>query len=542
MVSRLDFLRQIVNPVTNEYWLQFKEAVQELRKLVSLDEPKYSYFEDINVLGDYLQGKFLGYWRDFRERYGDSIDRLFIKILEKVASSYEEIEGHVRSIIERETGGIECLIKVIDDEGDPLPEAKIKIFCENISAPIAEFSTNVDGEVCLKLKPREKMDLLKITIFHHGYRAVCVPLKDLEKNKTVMLEREVGEVMVKVLGNDWNGYRYIENPIENCEIEVIENRVKFRRDVKIVKERSIVKCKTDKMGFAEFRLPVGEYYFWFWAEDFEFEGVPISVTHEGERIEKIVRLKRKRFDYLTVLLRGEIDDSHKLIKDAKIEIINSSNELVPFRITETSKRQMILKSESSIHFSIYDEYAVRIASPYILKLIEGKGKPPIIEVAFEQSIEVKPPKVSYSKSPIIEVALKAFPYNFDDLMKLSPEEFGKAMKELLKCIGYRDARYRDRPGDEGVDIECYDKSGNKVIVQCKRWRNPVGAEVIDRLGGAIVREGARKGILITTSELTRQARMSILKFNRRFEEDSSGRKIEVYDSIGLKRILRLLKE
>lgn len=520
MVFKLDFLRQIVNPVTNEYWLQFEEAVRELRKLVSLDESKHGYFEDINVLSEYLQGKFLEYWRDFRERYGASIDQIFIKILEKAASSYKEIEGHVRSIIERETKGIERLIKVINDKGDPLSEAKIKILRENMPAPVAEFSTNMNGEVLLKLKLGERADLLKVVISHDGYRSVCLPLKDLEKKRVIMLERGIGEVTIKVLGNNWDGYRHVEEiPIKNCKIEVMEKFVEFRGDVKVERERSIVRYKTDELGCAEFRLPIGEYYFQFWAEDFRFEEVPISITRDGERIEKIVKLKRERFNYLTVLLRGKVDDSHELIKNAKIEIVDPSNELVPFRITDIGKRQIILKSESSIHFSIYDEYAVRIVSPYIPRIIEGRGKP-----------------------PIIEVTLETFPYDFDDLMRLSPEEFSKAMMELLECIGYRSARYLDGPGDEGVDIECYDKNGDKVIVQCKRWKNPVGAEVIDRLVGTIVRERAKKGILITTSDLTKQARISVLRFNRRFEEDGSGRKIEVCDSIELKRILRRLKE
>jgi len=519
VVFKLDFLRQIVNPITNEYWLQFEEVVRELRKLVSSDEPKYSYFENTNILADYLQGKFLEYWRDFRERYGNSVDQIFIRILERAASSYKEIEDHIRNIIECEIREVEYPIKVVDDEGNPLQEAKIKILCENMLAPIAEFSTNVNGEALLKLRPGKMMNLLKVIISHSGYRSLCLPLKDLEKNRIIMLERGIGEVAVKVLGSDWNGYRYIEEiPIESCEIEVIEKSVKFKKGVKIVKESSIVKCRTDKLGYAEFRLPVGEYYFRFWAEDFRFEEVPISVACDGEHIEKIVRLERERFNYLTILLRGEINGFYELIKDAKIEIIDSFNEFVPFQIAEMGERQIILKSESSIHFSVYDKYAVKITSSHISKPIEGRGSP-----------------------PIIEVTLEIFPYNFDDLMKLSPEEFGKAMKELLKYVGYRNIKYRDRPGDEGVDIECYDENGDKVVVQCKRWKNPIGLEVIDRLVGTIVREKAKKGILITTSELTKQARMAVLEFNRRFEENGGGKKIEIYDSIELRRILRQLK-
>ena len=78
--------------------------------------------------------------------------------------------------------------------------------------------------------------------------------------------------------------------------------------------------------------------------------------------------------------------------------------------------------------------------------------------------------------------------------------YGGSRQEAAKAIG--------RSGDEGIDgIIVEDRLGLDVIyVQAKRWEANVGRPEVQRFAGALQGQRARKGILITTSEFSREAR------------------------------------
>jgi restriction system protein len=64
-----------------------------------------------------------------------------------------------------------------------------------------------------------------------------------------------------------------------------------------------------------------------------------------------------------------------------------------------------------------------------------------------------------------------------------------------------------RGGDEGIDgIIKEDRLGlESIYVQAKRWQGTVGRPVIQQFAGALQGQRARKGVLITTSNFTREA-------------------------------------
>lgn len=78
--------------------------------------------------------------------------------------------------------------------------------------------------------------------------------------------------------------------------------------------------------------------------------------------------------------------------------------------------------------------------------------------------------------------------------------YGGTMKEAGKSIG--------KTKDEGIDgIIKEDRLGLDVIyIQAKRWENPVGRPEIQKFVGALAGQGAKKGIFITTSRFTNDAR------------------------------------
>jgi len=102
----------------------------------------------------------------------------------------------------------------------------------------------------------------------------------------------------------------------------------------------------------------------------------------------------------------------------------------------------------------------------------------------------------------------------DKILNLSPAFFERLVVELLVKMGYggsiQDAgRAIGKSGDEGIDGTIKeDKLGLDVIyIQAKRWQpgNVVGRPEIHKFIGALVGQGAKKGIFLTTSSFTKDA-------------------------------------
>jgi len=78
--------------------------------------------------------------------------------------------------------------------------------------------------------------------------------------------------------------------------------------------------------------------------------------------------------------------------------------------------------------------------------------------------------------------------------------YGGSIKEAGKSIG--------KSGDEGIDgIIKEDKLGLDVIyIQAKRWEGVVGRPEIQKFVGALAGQGAKKGVFITTSRFSNDAK------------------------------------
>jgi len=100
------------------------------------------------------------------------------------------------------------------------------------------------------------------------------------------------------------------------------------------------------------------------------------------------------------------------------------------------------------------------------------------------------------------------------LKKSTPSFFERAVVELLVKMGYGGSRADagkaiGKSGDGGIDgIIKEDKLGLDVVyIQAKRWdNNPVGRPDIMQFAGALQAQRANKGIFITTSRFTEDAR------------------------------------
>jgi len=104
----------------------------------------------------------------------------------------------------------------------------------------------------------------------------------------------------------------------------------------------------------------------------------------------------------------------------------------------------------------------------------------------------------------------------DDLLEkikdCSWQFFEMLVKDLLVAMGYGDpydeGRITKGAGDEGIDgVIKEDRLGLDLIcLQAKKWENTVGRPEIQKFAGSIESKRARKGVFITTSSFSQEAR------------------------------------
>ena len=100
-------------------------------------------------------------------------------------------------------------------------------------------------------------------------------------------------------------------------------------------------------------------------------------------------------------------------------------------------------------------------------------------------------------------------FNLKTLQTTNPTEFENIVSALLSKMGFN-ATTTKPSGDSGIDVIAINEKpivGGKYVVQCKRYAtgNNIGEPIIRELFGVMHAENANKGILITTSDFTKQA-------------------------------------
>lgn len=95
----------------------------------------------------------------------------------------------------------------------------------------------------------------------------------------------------------------------------------------------------------------------------------------------------------------------------------------------------------------------------------------------------------------------------------SPAFFERLVLDLMLKMGYggamgSESKISGRPGDEGIDgVIREDRLGLDLIyLQAKRWNTPVGRPEIQKFVGALAGHGVKKGVFITTSFFTQEAK------------------------------------
>ena len=100
---------------------------------------------------------------------------------------------------------------------------------------------------------------------------------------------------------------------------------------------------------------------------------------------------------------------------------------------------------------------------------------------------------------------------------VKPKRFELIVLELLARMGYAgslgSAAHAGQSGDGGIDGILYlDRLQlERVYIQAKRWQGAVGASVVRDFAGAMDGESATKGVILTTSAFTPEARKYVEK-------------------------------
>lgn len=105
----------------------------------------------------------------------------------------------------------------------------------------------------------------------------------------------------------------------------------------------------------------------------------------------------------------------------------------------------------------------------------------------------------------------------DDLLEMifdkDPYYFERLVMDVLTKMGYGNSddnsnTVTKKSGDEGIDgIINQDKLGlDKIYIQAKRWKDNVGRPQLQNFVGALSAKKSSKGIFITTSDFTKEAK------------------------------------
>jgi restriction system protein len=246
-------------------------------------------------------------------------------------------------------------------------------------------------------------------------------------------------------------------------------------------------------------------------------------------------------DYQTLmlpLLRSVADQQEHVVGEVVQELA------VHFRLTPDERRQLLPSGRQAAF-----DNRVRWAKTYLTKagLLEttGRGRfhitkrgldvlsspPDTINIGFlEQfpgfvefrsaSRKVESEDVAELETPeeLLEVSYQNLRASLaqellEQVKKCSPQFFEHLVVDLLVAMGYGGSR-KDagqavgQSGDGGVDgIIKEDKLGLDIVyIQAKRWEGAVGRPIVQAFAGSLEGQRARKGVLITTSQFTADAK------------------------------------
>ncbi len=185
-----------------------------------------------------------------------------------------------------------------------------------------------------------------------------------------------------------------------------------------------------------------------------------------------------------------------------------------FRITERGQ-SVIRENLSRIDLKFlerYAELALFRGDPALEQPTNGDTSTP---VAVQTPREILEASYQFLRRELAQELLER-------IKQKPPVFFERLVVELLVAIGYggslKDAGQAvGRNGDGGIDgVIKEDRLGlDYIYIQAKRWEGTVGRPVVQAFAGALDEQKARKGVMITTSTFSQDARRFVERIERK---------------------------
>jgi restriction system protein len=195
-----------------------------------------------------------------------------------------------------------------------------------------------------------------------------------------------------------------------------------------------------------------------------------------------------------------------------------------FKLTEEEKKELIPNSQQTIFYNRTAAARNELQKQLFIE-IPRKGYFKITASGLDnlkntQQVSIKTIISEQSKTAeeVFGITYQELKHNLaseilQTIKSCSPEFFEKLVVDVLVKMGYGGTRKEagqaiGKSGDEGIDgIINEDRLGLDVIyIQAKRWKDNVGRPEIQKFAGALQGQRARKGVFITTSYFSNEAK------------------------------------
>jgi len=175
-----------------------------------------------------------------------------------------------------------------------------------------------------------------------------------------------------------------------------------------------------------------------------------------------------------------------------------------FKITQAGK-DVLRTNPSEINIRLLKQY------PEYIDNVSGKSKED--QEIFEDAIHSASTPEEILENSYVKIRKALAQELLSKVKSCSPAFFEQLVVDLLVKMGYGGSLKEageslGRVGDEGIDgIIKEDRLGLDIIyIQAKRWEGVVGRPELQKFVGALAGQGAKKGVFITTSYFSDDAR------------------------------------
>ena len=150
----------------------------------------------------------------------------------------------------------------------------------------------------------------------------------------------------------------------------------------------------------------------------------------------------------------------------------------------------------------YEEFLLKLASFVengTRMLIQSIEKVDVVNI-LSPYVDILPDGRGFTRKPKPDL-----PDRIQNILSMDPYDFERFVAALFEAQGYSHVAQIGGAGDRGVDVTARDPQGKSVVIQCKRYRNSVSADPIQRLHSFAISRKVDRRIVVTTSHFTPQA-------------------------------------